>query len=70
MIPNWNPILDSDGAPILTYKVNSADVSKEQFNAQLTRYDEIFKQQLISPKEKDAIIEYSNAIQMYDKLSE
>ena len=67
---DWEPILDSDGAPIITYKVNSAEVTKEQFNTQLTRYDEIFKQQLISPKEKDAIIEYGNAIQMYDKLGE
>ncbi len=67
---DWNPVLDTAGNPIVTYKINSAEVAKEQFDKQLSRYDEIFKQQLVSPKEDYTFIEYSTAIQMYDKLSE
>ena len=62
--------MDTAGNPIVTYKINSAEVAKEQFDKQLSRYDEIFKQQLVSPKEDYTFIEYSTAIQMYDKLSE
>ena len=67
---DYEPILDTAGVPIVTYKINSSVVTKEQFSKRCSEYDEIFKQQLASPKEDYTFIEYSNSAQMYDMLEE
>ena len=65
---NWDVLLDASGYPIVNYKINSTKVPKEEFTAYISRNDEKFKQQLVSPKEEYTFIEYFTAEQMLKKL--
>ena len=66
---NWDVKTDADGLPIVKYQINLAEVSKDEFSKYLSRNDEQFKQQLVSPKEGYDFIEYFTADQMLVKLS-
>lgn len=66
---NWDVKTDANGYPIVKYKINMSEVTKDEFSKYLSRNDEVFKQQLASPAEDYQFIEYFTADQMLVKLS-
>lgn len=66
---DWEPILDENGYPITTYWINGAKVSQKEFNEQLTKYDEKFKQQLAPSNAEYVFIDYCDRTKMLNKLA-
>lgn len=66
---NWEPVLDENGYPIITYLINSVEVSREEFLDFTTGNDEKFKQQLAPSNAEYTFIHYYDRTQMLNQLN-